>query len=327
LDNSPESCSDWIPASWNSPKSCTAFIYTDLGFISRVRPKPDFEASERYYNSALQISPGMCGATAYLAELRVQQGNQANADKMYAKACTACGAYSMDFTDLHFAYEQRNWKAPSCGKTSTTKSAVKSVVVVSTPSPPSSSSVSAHYTSVEELPPSITPVQLFASSTYKSAKREGLGQALQLPASKITISGFEIGGSSGGRRLSSRRLATSGVSVKTNFKVQVADAAAASAMSASIAKAGPSIKLQTDAAMAKADWSKDSVIAAPPTMATPTIQVQALGKTTPPTTGAAGPALSTESSVSGTQSLMRFSTASMMSVLLIVAASYRYTSL
>jgi len=33
---------------------------------------------------------------------------------MYSQACVACGEYSLDFTDLHFAYEQKRWPFPSC---------------------------------------------------------------------------------------------------------------------------------------------------------------------------------------------------------------------
>jgi len=124
LANSPESCSDWIPASWNSDQSCQAFIYTDLGFISRAGPKPDFEASERFYMQALKISPGMCGATSYLAELRVQQNMKSEADKHYIEACKACGEHSMDFHDLRHAYKNRSWTLPSCPTTTTTTLAV-----------------------------------------------------------------------------------------------------------------------------------------------------------------------------------------------------------
>jgi hypothetical protein len=114
LANSPESCSDWIPDSWNSNQSCQAFIYTDLGFISRVRPTPNFKDSEFYYKKALEISPGMCGATSYLAELRVQEGVEAIADLEYAKACVACGKHTMDLSDLELAYAKRGWTPPPC---------------------------------------------------------------------------------------------------------------------------------------------------------------------------------------------------------------------
>jgi hypothetical protein len=119
LANSPLSCSDWIPQSWLSNQSCMAFVYTDLGFISRVRPTPDYAASEYYYKKALQISPGMCGATSYLAELRVQQNDKASADLEFAKACVACGKYSMDFSDLELAYQKRSWQMPSCSSSTT----------------------------------------------------------------------------------------------------------------------------------------------------------------------------------------------------------------
>jgi hypothetical protein len=114
LANSPESCADWIPESWNSHQSCQAFIYTDLGFLSRVRPDPDYAASEKYYKKALEISPGMCGATAYMAELRVAQNKKAEADLQYLETCTACGQHNMDFIDLFDAYSARNWKQPAC---------------------------------------------------------------------------------------------------------------------------------------------------------------------------------------------------------------------
>jgi hypothetical protein len=114
LAQSPKSCSDWIPESWNTDQNCRAFVYTDLGFMSRARPDPDFEASERYYRKALEISPGMCGATSYLAELRVQQDRKADADKLYMESCRACGHNSMDFHDLVLSYANRSWTEPNC---------------------------------------------------------------------------------------------------------------------------------------------------------------------------------------------------------------------
>ena len=47
----------------------------------------------------------MCGATAYLAELRVQQNRKSDADTLYVEACAACGADSLDFHDLVLAYD------------------------------------------------------------------------------------------------------------------------------------------------------------------------------------------------------------------------------
>merc|ERR1719389_87278 len=118
----------------------------------------------------------------------------------------------MDFSDLNFAYEKRNWAAPSC---------MAEGIVSSTSSPPSSNTaiVYAHYTAVEDLPLGITSAQLFASSIYTSAKQTGLAQALQVHPSNIRFSGFQILGSS--RRLSGRELSTSKMSVKTSFKIHV----------------------------------------------------------------------------------------------------------
>ena len=113
--NSKLPCSDWLWPSINSDKVCKAFVYTDLGFISRVRPDPDFEASERYNNQALTIIPGMCGATAYLTEeLRVQQNRRVDADVLLCKTYDACGRDSFDFHDVRFTYSIRNWLLPSC---------------------------------------------------------------------------------------------------------------------------------------------------------------------------------------------------------------------
>jgi hypothetical protein len=120
LAKSPESCSDWILPSINTDKICKAFIYTDLGFISRVRPDADFEASERYYNQALEIIPGMCGATAYLTELRVQQNRRIDADVLLCETYDVCGRDSFDFHDVRFSYNSRNWTLPSCIDISTT---------------------------------------------------------------------------------------------------------------------------------------------------------------------------------------------------------------
>jgi hypothetical protein len=119
LDHSPESCSDWIPVNYNTDQNCRAFILTDLGFISRVRPDADFVTADDYYAQALTVIPGMCGATSYRAELRVQQNIKVEADAFYYEACQACGEHSIDFTDLFFAYENRSWTPPSCATTST----------------------------------------------------------------------------------------------------------------------------------------------------------------------------------------------------------------
>lgn len=114
IAGSPESCSDWIMPSWNTDDNCKAVVYTDLGFIARVRPDPDFEASDRFYEKALALSPFMCGALAYQTELRVQQDRQADADALFQKACTSCGEQDSDFKEVLFAYQNKSWTVPAC---------------------------------------------------------------------------------------------------------------------------------------------------------------------------------------------------------------------
>lgn len=134
-----------------------------------------------------------------------------------------------------------------------------------TAGPTTKVTVKASYEAVEVLPANVTAADLMASTTYRAAKKAGLVAALSVTADKLVIIGFSIA------TTRARRLSTANKTVTTNFRVEVADATAATTMATTITGAAAAIKTQTNAAMAAADWSGESVLTAAPTMETPTV--------------------------------------------------------
>ncbi|CAK0906115.1 unnamed protein product [Prorocentrum cordatum] len=107
-----------------------------------------------------------------------------------------------------------------------------------------------------------------SSIVYTTAKKTGLAAAVSVLASDITITYFAVGA----RRLSTAvRQLTGTVTVKTSFRIKVADVSTAATLSTRIAGASAAIKAQTNSAMAAADWSGESVITVAPTMTDPVV--------------------------------------------------------
>jgi hypothetical protein len=149
--------------------------------------------------------------------------------------------------------------------------------------------VAAEYTADELLPSSVAASDLLSSDVYKNAKKIGLAAALAVQASDINITGFALGADVGDdRRLSTANNQLSGtVSVKTSFTVTINDSSTVVGLYTTIHGASTDIQVQTDSALAAADWSGQSVITSAPTitgpiLATPVI-VAALSPTASPT--------------------------------------------
>ena len=115
--HSPAACADWIPAALNTNATCLAWLNTDIGFMLRKRPgNPDFAGAEDYYKRALALSPRYCPAESYYSELLVQRGDKTAAMAQFDKACTACGASTIDILDAQSTFEAKGWGRPPCPK-------------------------------------------------------------------------------------------------------------------------------------------------------------------------------------------------------------------
>ena len=108
VDNAPESCSDWLANP--TEKICQAFAYTDMGFIQRVRPTPDFGVADKHYARAVELGTGTgvgCAAQSYRTELMLAQVTPKHIiDEQYKKVCDACGGSGsgMSIVQLAFAH-------------------------------------------------------------------------------------------------------------------------------------------------------------------------------------------------------------------------------
>jgi hypothetical protein len=141
-ENAPQSCADWIPAAQNTEAACQAYVATDMGFMERVRPVPNFTAAASHYARAIELQPTWCGAQAYRAELMLAEkaavvavaeaggagefgearaaaaaaaGAAAAAEvvSQYREACKVCaGTGGLTVVQLEFA--RRNEEIPSC---------------------------------------------------------------------------------------------------------------------------------------------------------------------------------------------------------------------
>merc|ERR1711966_39013 len=134
-----------------------------------------------------------------------------------------------------------------------------------TPTPPKAGAkevvVAASYAAVETLPADVTASDLMDSDAYRSAKRDGLVSALNLPSDDaVTITGFVVAKAPARKQL--RALSTASVSVTTEFTVAVPSPKAALVMKASVSKSAAAIKTATDTAMAAQDWSGEAVVPA-----------------------------------------------------------------
>lgn len=123
--------------------------------------------------------------------------------------------------------------------------------------------VQASYEAVEDLPASVTPADLLASTPYMAAKKTGLAAALNVPEADITIDGFSISR----RRLAQKGRALASKTVVTSYSVDV-PATAAATMQAAVAAPtlAAAIQTQTATAMAAQTWTGEPVLTAAPTL-------------------------------------------------------------
>ena len=89
--NAPESCSDWIKNP--TENECKAFAFTDMGFIERIRPTPNFDRADENYAQAIELDNGLyaCAAQAYRTELMLAQSKSEEVvDEQFKAVCSAC---------------------------------------------------------------------------------------------------------------------------------------------------------------------------------------------------------------------------------------------
>ena len=69
---------------------CESAVYNYLGFVNRKKAAPDYDHARTYYDTALDLWPGNCGALAYLTELHLTLNNATAASKTHSLLCAAC---------------------------------------------------------------------------------------------------------------------------------------------------------------------------------------------------------------------------------------------
>merc|ERR1712182_61689 len=69
---------------------CESAVYNYLGFVSRKKSEPDYAHARTYYDTALTLWPGNCGAMSYLTELHLTLNNATAASKTHSQLCAAC---------------------------------------------------------------------------------------------------------------------------------------------------------------------------------------------------------------------------------------------
>ena len=69
---------------------CTSAVYNYLGFVSRKKSEPDYAHAHTYYDTALDLWPGNCGAMSYMTELYLTLNNATAARATHARLCDFC---------------------------------------------------------------------------------------------------------------------------------------------------------------------------------------------------------------------------------------------
>ena len=113
IQHSPASCSDWLIPSLLDDDTCKAYVHTDLGYIARTRPTPDYAAALQHYNDALLLKANFCLALSYKTELYIAKGEKDNANTAFRLACDACGTNTLDMTDVRLSYGKKDWSVPT----------------------------------------------------------------------------------------------------------------------------------------------------------------------------------------------------------------------
>ena len=75
---------------------CESAVYNYLGFVSRKKSEPDYAHARTYYDTALTLWPGNCGALSYMTELHLTTGNATAARATHADFCGSCDGPSAD---------------------------------------------------------------------------------------------------------------------------------------------------------------------------------------------------------------------------------------
>ncbi|CAK0902605.1 unnamed protein product [Prorocentrum cordatum] len=106
-----------------------------------------------------------------------------------------------------------------------------------------------------------------SSTTYVSAKKTGLANALNVSVSDVEITGFVIVTHPDRLPAAVRQLSRdSHVTVTTRFTVEIVGSKSAASLTAAIATMPDVIEAETNEAMAASDWSAETVITVAPTL-------------------------------------------------------------
>jgi hypothetical protein len=127
----PDFVQDVFPGA--TMEECQATVWTLLGFVTRKRPIPNYDLSETYYHTALEVLRNQtvttttstsittttycCTALSYLSQLYLSKGDIINATDTIATLCTDCGGQGqqdeLDHMDLirQVEYEYYNLAA------------------------------------------------------------------------------------------------------------------------------------------------------------------------------------------------------------------------
>ena len=75
---------------------CESAVWNYLGFVNRKKATPDYDHAKTYYDKALELWPGNCGALSYMTELHLTLNNATAARATHADFCAACDGPSED---------------------------------------------------------------------------------------------------------------------------------------------------------------------------------------------------------------------------------------
>merc|ERR1719409_132522 len=79
---------------------CESAVYNYLGFVNRKKATPDYDHAKTYYDKALELWPGNCGAMSYMTELYLTLNNATAASATHARLCAACdGSFAAPLVD------------------------------------------------------------------------------------------------------------------------------------------------------------------------------------------------------------------------------------
>lgn len=89
LDHCPHFALDFDAVA--TKQDCESTVFTLLGFLSRKRPLPQWEVSEKYYQEAIERGgKNNCTARSYLSQLYLNKGDWINASEAIISLCSTC---------------------------------------------------------------------------------------------------------------------------------------------------------------------------------------------------------------------------------------------